>query len=672
MFFEDSVKEKLENYEYESKTFDFESNSKLYRKEVAKTGRYTGGDGKGGKVEAVLTEDFFDELVRNFDSTVDVPVPLGHEGMKDASKNTGYVRKLERVGKSLFALFEITDKEIQRKIDEGTIKHNSIGVVIRQGVGRVLEHICLTLKPAISGLKTFTPAMFEGFESVSYLCFEAQTEDEIKTKKKGVENMEDKELEKQKVELENARKEAEALKLEKAELEKEKKVLLEQKVESEVKALVSTGKLKPAQVEMAKRLMLSGEAEAAKALFEQNESVIPDVNGKKETKRSSNGKGVKVYRASELAKMDKVMLYELMDKSVKGEVAFTSDEAYMRFEDTLAKDDTGRVEFADFATALNQLNTGSLFLPKLWESKIIRELENGNYGFDAVAVPATAANGFAVAWNVVGSLSSKGTGATGVGTQTGSANITISQVTITPARYGNNVQWTGEVNDWSMSNIANSVVYPLLLDDYRESMDAIALGVLTAASAVLDANTVAGGTYGRGTTNLHAIGTFNDAGAMTLANVLTAKAILRTNRAVKFPDNSYVCFAAPEQIFSIQNGTGWVNVADYADSTRLISGEIGKVMGIRFVDSDSIAKTAGTWTAGAAGTGTAYKALMLGASALGKGFDIPISIKYYDDDPQRADNGYFKRMQWNARGGYARLKVAEVVPVITTKAQVLY
>jgi N4-gp56 family major capsid protein len=663
-------KVEMESISYDGGKFEFDKSSKKYRKEVAKTGKYIGSDGKGGKVEANLTESFFDELVKNFDSTADIPVPLGHEGMKDPLKNTGFIRGLERIGQSLYAIFEITDSETQRKIDEGTIKHNSIGVVIRQGVGRVLEHICLTLKPAITGLKSFTPAeMFEKFD-ICFLQFEQPEEVQAENTKKGCVSMDEKEIQAMKAELEAAKEEKKKIELEKQEMEKKNAILLEEQIDFEVKSLVTAKKLKPSQVDFAKKLMKSGNREEVKALFEQNDSVIPE-EGKTEMKRSKDGKGVKVFRASELDKKSKREMFELLDKSEKEEVVFVSDNDYAKFEQSMAKDETGRVEFADFATALNQLNTGSFFLPKLWESKIIRELEDGNYGFDAIAVPATAANGYSIAWNVVGSLSTKGTAATGVGTMTGSANVVISQVAITPARYGNSIQWTGEVNDWSVSNIANSFVYPLLLDDYRESMDAVALGVLTAASAVLDANTIAGGTYGRGTANLHAIGTFNDAGAMTTSNVIAARALLRANRAVKFPDNSYVCFAMPEQLYGIQTGTAWINAADYADSTRLISGEIGKYMGVRFVDSDSIAKTGGTWTAGAAGTGTAYKALMVGAQALGKGFDIPISIKYYDDDPLRADNGYFKRMQWNARGGYARLKVTEIVPIITTKPQIL-
>jgi N4-gp56 family major capsid protein len=159
---------------------------------------------------------------------------------------------------------------------------------------------------------------------------------------------------------------------------------------------------------------------------------------------------------------------------------------------------------------------------------------------------------------------------------------------------------------------------------------------------------------------------------MTNTNVIQARTMLRKNRAAKFPDQSFICFATPEQIYSLQTGTGWTSAVSYADSTKLISGEVGRYMGVRFVESDILADNTRTQRKTAAGTGTSYTALMVGAQALGKGFDLPLTLTYYDDDPQRADAGYFKRLQWNARGRYARLKASEVIPIITTVAQAFY
>ena len=134
-----------------SETWEFDAAKNLFRKEIAKTGKYI--DRHGQKVE--LTEGFMDELIKNFKSEENVPIPLGHEGMSDPTKNTGFVAGLERIGKSLFALMNIKSQEVADKIKEGTIKGVSIGVMLSEAAGKVLGHIALTLQPSISNLADF-------------------------------------------------------------------------------------------------------------------------------------------------------------------------------------------------------------------------------------------------------------------------------------------------------------------------------------------------------------------------------------------------------------------------------------------------------------------------------------------------------------------------------------
>lgn len=655
----------LEVYSLISEAENFEEGKNIFWKEVARSGIFKSQSGKVVK----LTADYFDELIKNFKPEVDVPVPLGHDGRNDASKNTGYVKALERRGDSLFAKFDITDNSIAEKIKDKSIKHNSIGVVLKEGIGRVLDHIALTLFPAVSQLKPFEPAMFEAFE---INLFEAHTETEPKatTKPKGETNMDEKALKELQAKVE-------ALEAEKVALAKEKEAIelsaKEKEIDLELEKL--SAKIPPAKRAVAKALMMAGKVSEVKELFE----AIPSVDaGKKPVTTSAKSKEgkVKVMRESELeAKYGKEGVTRENFSALKGILKEVEDKKLVILPNSEFRanvdnfEQIGEEYFADYNTALNQLNTGSFLLPKIWETKLLNQLAEGNFGFDAVAVPASRANGYEVQWTVVGTLSRKGT-STGVGTATGTAGVVLTTVTMNPQRYGNSVSWTEEVNDWSVANVQNNIAYAKLLEDYRETMDREALGVLTAASAVLSANTVVGGTWGAGTVQLGSVGTFNDTATLTVTNVLQGKTILRKNRAAKFSDNSYICFASPEQIFSIQSaGTGWIDAIKYADSTRLISGEVGKYMGVRFVDSDMIAETL-TQRKTAAGTGTSYTALMLGAEALGKGFDQMMKLTFYPDDHD--DGGYFKRLQWNARGRYARLKATEIVPIVTTIAQVFY
>lgn len=56
-----------------------------------------------------------------------------------------------------------------------------------------------------------------------------------------------------------------------------------------------------------------------------------------------------------------------------------------------------------------------------------------------------------------------------------------------------------------------------------------------------------------------------------------------------FPDGTYRAIIHPFQTYDLQAdtaGAGWVEVSKYADPGRLLTGEIGKYMGVRFVESN--------------------------------------------------------------------------------------
>lgn len=149
------------------KPFEFDANSNRFKKEVARTGVYTDRHGK----KVTITREYFDELIKNFKPGDDIPVPNGHDGMKDVKANTGFVVALSRDGDSLIAELEIKDPEAAQKIRNKTIKGVSIGVQLSETLGRVLNHIALTLTPAIPNL-----ADFVALEKCSVEMFEFEKE----------------------------------------------------------------------------------------------------------------------------------------------------------------------------------------------------------------------------------------------------------------------------------------------------------------------------------------------------------------------------------------------------------------------------------------------------------------------------------------------------------------
>ena len=106
---------------------------------------------------------------------------------------------------------------------------------------------------------------------------------------------------------------------------------------------------------------------------------------------------------------------------------------------------------------------------------------------------------------------------------------------------------------------------------------------------------------------------------LTIDTVFDAAAVLKAMNAPKI-DGSYVAIIHPyvARDFMIANreAGSWIDVNKYADSTKIFEGEIGKVGGVRFVESSE----AKIWAGGDSGapSGVAvFSTLVVGAGAYG-------------------------------------------------------
>jgi len=72
--------------------------------------------------------------------------------------------------------------------------------------------------------------------------------------------------------------------------------------------------------------------------------------------------------------------------------------------------------------------------------------------------------------------------------------------------------------------------------------------------------------------------------AITPNDVARLTAYLRQNNAPTF-DGSYVMIIHPFIAYDLMTNQNWIDVVKYSDSTKIFNGEIGKLYGIRFVES---------------------------------------------------------------------------------------
>jgi N4-gp56 family major capsid protein len=116
---------------------------------------------------------------------------------------------------------------------------------------------------------------------------------------------------------------------------------------------------------------------------------------------------------------------------------------------------------------------------------------------------------------------------------------------------------------------------------------------------------------------------------------------LATNKAPKFGGDAYVCFVHPHQARYLRADAAWINVQDYANPQNLLTGEIGRIEDVRFVESTMVTyikkTTQDIWgdgadtsdnTVTAANNATdVYQAIVVGDYALGLAEALPVEMR---------------------------------------------
>ena len=126
--------------------------------------------------------------------------------------------------------------------------------------------------------------------------------------------------------------------------------------------------------------------------------------------------------------------------------------------------------------------------------------------------------------------------------------------------------------------------------------------------------------------------------------IFKAARLLKTMNADKI-DDSFVAIVHPDVAYDLMRCEEWIDAHKYAVPENIYQGEIGKLAGVRFVESTE----AKIWTGSGCPTGLAvYGTLVLGAHAYattevtGGGLQHIIKQLGYGDDPlnQRSSCGW--------------------------------
>lgn len=222
-------------------------------------------------------------------------------------------------------------------------------------------------------------------------------------------------------------------------------------------------------------------------------------------------------------------------------------------------------------------------------------------------------------------------------------NLNVTTVSATVDQYGGYITLSDVLLLTAIDNNLMEAI-ELLGDQAGRTLDTITREVLCSGTNVI----YAGGAQGRT--------------AITTANKLSVDDIKKAVRELKVGlakkiNGYYVAIIHPDCVYDLENDDEWINASQYAGSTQIFEGEIGKLYGVRFVESTE----AKIWANAGAGSPqiSVYATLVMGANAYGttnvEGGGLQSIVK------QLGSGGTADPLNQRATAGWKAIKTAEIL-----------
>ena len=218
-----------------------------------------------------------------------------------------------------------------------------------------------------------------------------------------------------------------------------------------------------------------------------------------------------------------------------------------------------------------------------------------------------------IAWTKWSNLTLISSGA-GEGVPTTTVALSATQVTATPAQYDNAVSISDILAYTSFGDIMKAAVSRLAYNA-GISIDTVVRNIISTAGTNVNPN----GAYWSAVAS--AGSTYSTS---TITDVRRAVRFLEAQDAFKQADGNFVAVIHPHVLYDLQGDTttgGWVDANKYTDANaeKLMSGEVGKLMGVRFLaTSNSYTRGSSYDTASAVvASSTLYVTSYFGQDAFG-------------------------------------------------------
>ena len=146
------------------------------------------------------------------------------------------------------------------------------------------------------------------------------------------------------------------------------------------------------------------------------------------------------------------------------------------------------------------------------------------------------------------------------------------QVNFTVNEYGYSIGTTEKLNLLSYHGPIENIVRNLLAPQMASTVDILARNAFYAGAPT---------TYANGAANRAAL-TTSDVASI---DIVKKEAFRLSSQRVMPAGGSYICVAHPAVIYDLREDSLWENAGVYSDPGRLVNGEVGRIYGVRFVES---------------------------------------------------------------------------------------
>lgn len=227
--------------------------------------------------------------------------------------------------------------------------------------------------------------------------------------------------------------------------------------------------------------------------------------------------------------------------------------------------------------------------------------------------------------------------------------LTVTALTATAVQYGDYVTISDVLQ---LTAIDNNLVeaQELLADQAGRTLDTISRDIMNAGTNVMYAGSKT------------ARASLAASSKLTVADVRKAVRILKLQNTKKI-DGYYIALIHPTVAYDIMGDSDWVNASQYAGSTQIFEGEIGKLHGVRFIESTECKiwndETCPVKVADPLEYYSVYSTLFFGANWYGttdiEGGGLQFIVK------QLGSGGTDDPLEQRATAGWKAMKVTEIL-----------